>query len=135
MNLELSDDHKSVLKTAREFAEKEVKPHAHHIDETGEFPLATVRKAAELGFTGVYVPEQYGGAGMDHLAYAIVIERSTEIGAFELLVDPVNQSVFPEHGPNMMWNLKYGMMSGYGDNGLMGGMMRGMMGGFRVLEN
>ena len=68
MNLELSDDHKTVLKTAREFAEKEVKPLAHHLDETGEFPRETFRKAAELGFTGVYIPEAYGGAEMDHLA-------------------------------------------------------------------
>ncbi len=57
--------------------------------------------------------------------YAIVAEQSTGIGAFELLIDPVGQSVFPEYGPNMMWNLKYGMMSGSGGFGMMGG--RGMM--------
>ena len=62
----------------------------------------------------------------DNNAYAIVVEESTGIGAFELLVDPVNQSVFPEYGPNMMWNLKYGMMSGFGGYGMMG---PGMMGG------
>jgi hypothetical protein len=59
-------------------------------------------------------------------AYAIVVEKSTSIGAFELLVDPVNESVFPEYGPNMMWNLKYGMMSGFGGYGMMG---PGMLGG------
>jgi hypothetical protein len=72
-------------------------------------------------------------------AYAIIVEESTGIGAFELLVDPVTQAVFPEYGPNMMWNLKYGMMSGFGGYGMMGpGMMMGnsgfgsnaMMGGF-----
>src|SRR3989304_1649186 len=62
----------------------------------------------------------------DNNAYAIVVEESTGIGAFELLVDPVNQSVSPEYGPNMMWNLKYGMMSGFGGYGMMG---PGMMGG------
>ncbi|MFH1186507.1 MAG: hypothetical protein V1755_15965 [Chloroflexota bacterium] len=62
----------------------------------------------------------------DNHAYAIVVEKSTSTGAFELLVDPVNQSVFPEYGPNMMWNLKYGMMSGFGGYGMMG---PGMMGG------
>ena len=75
----------------------------------------------------------------DNNAYASVVEKSTGIGAFELLVDPVNQSVFPEYGPNMMWNLKYGMMSGFGGHGLLGpGMMGrgygygpgGMMGGY-----
>src|SRR3990172_7418119 len=53
MHLELSDDHKMIQKTAREFAEKEVKPRAHEIDESGEFPRATFGKAAELGFTRV----------------------------------------------------------------------------------
>ena len=47
-------------------------------------------------------------------AYVRVIEQGTQIGAFELLVDPATQSAYPEYGPNMMWNLKYGMMSGGG---------------------
>jgi hypothetical protein len=60
--------------------------------------------------------------------YAIVQEESTGIGAFEVLVDKVTGAVSPEHGPNMMWNLKYGMMGGYG-MGMMGGGYGGMMGG------
>lgn len=77
-------------------------------------------------------------------AYAIVIEESTRIGAFELLVDPVTKAVFPEYGPNMMWNLKYGMMSDFGGYGMMGpGMMMGgsrfgsgeMMDGFRFSDS
>lgn len=52
--------------------------------------------------------------------YAIVQEESTGIGAFEVLVDKVTGAVSPEPGPNMMWNLKYGMMGGYG-MGMMGG--------------
>lgn len=65
----------------------------------------------------------------DNNAYAIVVEESTGIGAFELLVDPVTKAVFPEYGPNMMWNLKYGMhalsgveeMNGFGGYGMMMG--------------
>ncbi len=59
-------------------------------------------------------------------AYVAVKETSTGVGAFELLVDPVSQIAYPEHGPNMMWNVKYSalnhqyMMGGYGS-----GMMRG----------
>lgn len=65
----------------------------------------------------------------DNNAYAIVIEESTGIGAFELLVDPVTKAVFPEYGPNMMWNIKYGMMSEFGGFGMMGpGMMMGSSG-------
>jgi hypothetical protein len=63
----------------------------------------------------------------DNGGYAIIQEESSGIGAFELLVDPVGLSIFPEYGPNMMWNLKYGMMSNSGHYGMMGGsgMMRG----------
>ena len=60
----------------------------------------------------------------DNQAYAEIYEQSTGIGAMEVLVDPSNQEVYPEPGPNMMWNLKYGMMS-------TGGMGHGMMGGWR----
>jgi hypothetical protein len=63
----------------------------------------------------------------DNHAYAEIEEKSTGIGAMEVLVDPVTLEVYPEHGPNMMWNLKYGMMSGFGPGQ---GMMGGMMGGF-----
>lgn len=70
---------------------------------------------------------------LDNHAYAQIIDESTETGAFEVLVDPVSGNVFPEPGPNMMWNTEYGMMSG-GNFGMMGGMMNGqfnsgMMGG------
>jgi len=54
----------------------------------------------------------------DNGAYVRVVEKSSGIGAFELLVDPVTQAVYPEHGPNMMWNLKYG---GPNHSGMMGG--------------
>jgi hypothetical protein len=53
----------------------------------------------------------------DNNAYARITEKSSGIGAMELLVDPASLSVFPEYGPNMMWNLKYSHMSG---NGMMG---------------
>lgn len=67
----------------------------------------------------------------DNNGYVIVREASTGIGAFELLVDPVSQIAYPEHGPNMMWNLKYSglnhqyMMNGRGYGMRGGGMMKG----------
>lgn len=61
----------------------------------------------------------------DNHAYAQLIERDTGAGGLEVLVDPVTLDVYPEMGPNMMWNLKYSMM------GWSGGRMGGMMGGFR----
>ncbi len=60
----------------------------------------------------------------DNHAYAEIVEQSTGIGAMEVLVDPLTRAVYPEHGPNMMWNLKYSPMSGFGGYGMMG-MMHG----------
>jgi hypothetical protein len=64
----------------------------------------------------------------DNSAYVAVKESETGLGAFELLVDPASQTAYPEFGPNMMWNVKYG---GLNHNGMMSGsgMMGGMMGG------
>ena len=56
----------------------------------------------------------------DNQAYAEIVEKSTGIGAMEVLVDPATLNVFPEYGPNMMWNLKYGMMAEHGNCGHMG---------------
>jgi hypothetical protein len=62
----------------------------------------------------------------DNNAYARITEKSTGIGAMELLIDPSTLSVYPEFGPNMMWNLKYNHVNG--SSGMMGG-VGGMMGG------
>jgi hypothetical protein len=61
----------------------------------------------------------------DNHAYAQIVEKDTGTGVLELLVDPTTKAVYPEMGPAMMWNQKYGMMSGYGRYGMMGGMMGG----------
>lgn len=61
----------------------------------------------------------------DNHAYAQIVEKDSGIGVMEVLVDPTTKAVYPEMGPNMMWNQKYGMMSGFGGYGM--GMM---MGGF-----
>jgi hypothetical protein len=60
----------------------------------------------------------------DSHAYAEIVEKDTGIGAIEVLVDSNTKAVYPEMGPNMMWNLKYGMRSGFGRYGMMG-MLRG----------
>jgi len=64
----------------------------------------------------------------DNNAYVVVKEVNTSLGAFELLVDPTTQIAYPEHGPNMMWNLKYSGLNHQFMMGNSGGMM-GMMGG------
>ena len=75
INFTLSDEHKMIQKAARDFAEKEIKPIAAEFDESGEFPAETIKKMGEMGFMGIEVPEEYGGAGMDTLAYVLALEE------------------------------------------------------------
>ena len=75
MNFELSQDHKVLQSAVRDFVVKEIKPIAMKIDEDHAIPDALVRKMGEMGFLGSYLPEEYGGAGLDMLSYAIVVEE------------------------------------------------------------
>ncbi len=94
MNLELTEEQKLLQRTVREFAESEVKPLAKELDETGRFPRETFRKAAELGLTGVALPEAYGGAGFDHISYAIVIEEISRACASTGVILSVQNSLY-----------------------------------------
>jgi hypothetical protein len=71
----------------------------------------------------------------DNNAYVVVKETSTGNGAFELLVDPTSQITYPEHGPNMMWNLKYGALNHQTIIDSNNGIMNGMMGGNTTMMN
>ena len=94
MNLELTEEQKLLRQTVREFANSEVKPLARENDETGRFPRETFRKAAEIGLTGVAVPEEEGGAGFDHVAYSIVIEEISRVCASTGVILSVQNSLF-----------------------------------------
>ena len=94
MNLELTEEQQLLQKSVREFAEAEVKPPAKEIDETGRFPRDTFKKAAELGLTGVALPENYGGAGMDHISYTIVIEEIARVCASTSVILSVQNSLY-----------------------------------------
>ena len=75
MDFELSQDHKVLRDSVREFVEKEIKPLAMKIDEEHRIPEALIAKMSEMGFLGSYLPEEYGGAGLDMLSYALVVEE------------------------------------------------------------
>jgi len=94
LHLELSEEQKLLQKSVREFAESEVKPLARQIDETGHFPRETFRKAAELGLTGVALPEGGGGAGFDHIGYTIVIEEISRCCASTGVILSVQNSLY-----------------------------------------
>jgi alkylation response protein AidB-like acyl-CoA dehydrogenase len=70
---DLSEEHRMLRDAVRDFARREIAPIAARHDESGEFPLDTVRKMGEMGLMGIEVPEQYGGAGMDTLAYVLAL--------------------------------------------------------------
>lgn len=72
---ELSSDHVAIRDLARDFARNEIAPGAAERDRSHEFPAALVRSLAELGLLGVFVPQAYGGAGMDVLAYVLALEE------------------------------------------------------------
>ena len=94
MNLELTEEQKLLQKTVREFAESEVKPLAKELDETGRFPRETFKKAAELGLTGIALPEAEGGAGFDHVAYSIAIEEISRCCASTGVILSVQNSLY-----------------------------------------
>jgi alkylation response protein AidB-like acyl-CoA dehydrogenase len=73
--LYLQDHHHMIRETVRGFVKDVVAPKAKDIDKSCEFPADTMKQMAELGLLGVPFPEEYGGAGMDNLAQAIVIEE------------------------------------------------------------
>ena len=70
-----TDEHKMIRDAARDFAQKEIAPIAAEFDESGEFPMKTIKKMGEMGFMGIEVPEEYGGAGMDTIAYVLAMEE------------------------------------------------------------
>jgi alkylation response protein AidB-like acyl-CoA dehydrogenase len=75
MDLELSDEQRAFAETAREFARDEWLPLAPGWDERGEFPVAALRRAAELGFAGIYVGEEFGGSGLGRVDATIIFEE------------------------------------------------------------
>jgi butyryl-CoA dehydrogenase len=94
LNLDLTEEQSLLQKTVREFAESEVRPLAKELDETGHFPHATFQKAAELGLTGIALPESEGGAGFDHIAYTIVIEEISRCCASTGVILSVQNSLY-----------------------------------------
>src|SRR5437667_9102735 len=75
MDFALTETQEITRKTVRDFAEQEIIPQSHAFDESQEFPYAWAKKMGELGLLGVFVPEKYGGAGLDTVCYAITIEE------------------------------------------------------------
>lgn len=93
MNFNYSDDHIAIRDAAREFAENEIAPSAVERDKTGEFPAEIVKKLGELGFMGMMVSPEYGGAGLDAVSYVIAMEEVSKVDASVSVVMSVNNSL------------------------------------------
>jgi len=87
MDFELNQDQKLLQTSVRHFVEKEIKPIAIQIDETQAIPEALITKMRQMGMLGSYLPETYGGSGLDILSYAIVVEEvSKACGSSGILI-------------------------------------------------
>jgi len=94
VDLELTEEQRLLQTSVREFAEAELRPVAKELDETGRFPSAILRKAGELGLTGISVGESHGGAGMDHICYCIALEEIARVCASTSVILSVQNSLY-----------------------------------------
>ena len=74
-DFELTDSQKMIRTMARDFARKEIAPNVQQWEKEGRYPRDIVTRMGELGFLGAFIPEEYGGAGLDHLSYGIICEE------------------------------------------------------------
>lgn len=90
----LSDEQRQLRETAREFAQRELEPHAGRWDREREFPREALRRLGELGFLGLLVPEAEGGSGFDSLSFCLAVEEiSRAVPALGLLLSIHNGPV------------------------------------------
>ena len=94
MDFALNEEQQMIQDAARDFAQNEIAPVAAAHDESGEFPLATIRQAGELGFMGIEVPEEFGGSGMDAVSFVLVMEEIAAADAAHSTVISVNNSLY-----------------------------------------
>ena len=94
MDLQLSDEQRMIRDMARDFAQNEISPIAAHHDETGEFPHETIMRMGEQGFMGIEVPEEYGGVGMDTIAYVLALEEISKADAAHAVIMSVCNSLY-----------------------------------------
>lgn len=92
-NFAPTEDHELLRQAVRDFAEKEAKPTVSARDEEMQWPTELVKKMGQLGFLGVAVNEEYGGAGLDYISYSIVVEELSRVDASLGVIASVNNSL------------------------------------------
>ena len=94
LGVTLTPEHEMLRHAVRDFALNEIVPIAAQFDESGEFPLVTIQKMGQMGLMGIEVPEAYGGAGLDALAYVLTMIEVARADAAHSTVVSVNNSLY-----------------------------------------
>ncbi|ACL65619.1 acyl-CoA dehydrogenase domain protein [Anaeromyxobacter dehalogenans 2CP-1] len=94
MDIQLTEEQRQVRDLCREFADRELKPHARRWDRDHEFPAAAVKQLGEMGLMGVAVPAEWGGAGMDNVSYALAMEEISRGCAGTGVIMSVSNSLY-----------------------------------------
>lgn len=94
LTLTMTEEHLALQQAVRNFAQKEIIPIAAEHDESGEFPLNTIKQMGSMGLMGIEVPEEYGGAGMDALAYVLTMVEVAKADASHSTIVSVNNSLY-----------------------------------------
>lgn len=93
MHFQLSEEHLMIQQAARDFAQNELKPGVIERDELQKFPAEQIKKLGELGFLGMMVSPEYGGAGLDTISYVLAMEELSKVDASASVVVSVNNSL------------------------------------------
>ena len=76
---DLNENQLIIRDTVRDFAEKNIRPVIMEYDESQKFPSDIIKQLGDLGFLGIVIPEEYGGAGLGYLEFAIIIEELAKV--------------------------------------------------------
>lgn len=90
---ETDESKKLLIEQIKSFAQEKILPFAKELDETGRFPTEIVKQLAEMGLMGMMVPEEFGGAGMDAVSYAMAMETIAAACASTAVIMSVNNSL------------------------------------------
>ena len=97
MDFEYTPEQNQLRRAVREFAAAEIAPHVSEWDENQTFPAAVVRKLGQLGYMGAIFPEQYGGAGLGYVEYAIIIEELSRVDGSVGIILAAHTSLCSNH--------------------------------------
>src|SRR5580704_12925991 len=97
MDFDFTPEQVHLRKTVREFAEAEIGPHVLEWDEEQIFPLDAIKQAGKLGLMGAIFPEEFGGAGLGYIEYAIIIEELSRVDPSVALIVAAHNSLCTNH--------------------------------------